>query len=141
MWKKIEIWYTKFLEERVIYYSTIYHFDMSPDGKTSYNNEGDAFKHCFMSAELSLWLGQKIAEWIGVKHEDDNPYNTPEERTMDLWNNEKGRGITKSIKTWTWLFHLPKIYTEIVESTVDQIHSGELICSIDDPRCKPNYIV
>lgn len=98
--------YKKHLDSKVEEYWQIYHFDMEP-GHVSYNNEGDAFKHCYWQVEMALFFGQKIAEWMGVKHEDNNPYNTPAEREMDLHNNAVGRKIAKTVKkTWLfWIFH------------------------------------
>ena len=134
MYKLIVKLYTKHLENLVEKYCNIYHFDMEPN-HTSYNNEGDAFKHFLMQAELSLFLGQKIAEWIGIKHEDNNPYNTEKERNMDLWNNREGRKVAKYIKqNKFWFLNLSNTYYLMVERIMIKLNAGELITDINDER-------
>ena len=109
IFKKIKEIYMKHLNNKVEYYWNIYHFDMEPN-HTSYNNEGDAFKHCYSQAEFTLFLGAKIAKFIGDKHEENNPYNTPEEKAMDLHNNEQGRIVGKEVKkNILWLLIIGKI--------------------------------
>lgn len=46
--------YIKHLNKQVEHYWNIYHFDMTPN-HISHNNEADAFKHCYMQAELTFW--------------------------------------------------------------------------------------
>ena len=99
MFKKIKEAYTKHLNNKVEKFWNIYHFDMEPN-HTSYNNEGDAFKHCYWQAELTLFLGRWIANKIGIYWEKQNKQNTPEEKRMDLWNNSIGQDIGKKIKLW-----------------------------------------
>ena len=81
--------YVKYLDEKVEKYWNIYHFDMEPN-HTSHNNEGDAFKHTFMAADLTTLLGEDIARKICILQEDSNPHNPPAERNMDLHNDEWG---------------------------------------------------
>ena len=121
--------YNKHLNEKVEKYWNIYHFDMGKDHR-AYNNEGDAFKHCYSQAELTLFLGAKIAEWIGIKHEDNNPYNTPAERNMDLHNNEIGRDMGKTIKKHKPFWFLAKFDDLIAEHTIDAKQVGLLITEI-----------
>lgn len=118
--------YTKHLDKKVEEYWNIYHFDMEP-GHISYNNEGDAFKHCYSQAELTLWLGKSIANWIGVKHEDNNPYNTPAERTMDLHNNSVGRDIGSSIKKQYFFWFFKPWDDMIAERIMEAMNKGLLI--------------
>ena len=136
MCNKIKTCYTEHLNEIVIKYSKIYGFDMGPDGRTSYNNEGDAFKHCFMSAEFTLWLCPLISKIIGIEHENSNPKNPEKERKMDLWNNNHGIEIGKKIKKahLGWLFKINEIYDKIAEDIIKEMKNGELITSLDDPR-------
>ena len=120
MFKLIKKIYTKHLNSQVEKYWQIYNFDMNPN-HTSYNNEGDAFKHTFWQAEMTLWFGEAIANKIGVAWEDNNPNNTPEERKMDLHNNSVGREIGKQIKLWF------KYDDKIAEKVMQAMRSGKLI--------------
>ena len=117
MFKFIKDKYTQHLNNQVEKYYNIYHFDMSPN-HTSHNNEGDAFKHCYWQAEMTLFFGQKIAKFLGDKHEDkpDNPDN---EKVMDLHNNERGRIIGEIVKTIDklWLF---KGYDDVIAELIMQ---------------------
>lgn len=125
-------WYEKHLNEKVLYYAGIYGFDMGPDGKTSHNNEGDAFKHCYFQAELSFWLGYFIADFIGILHEDLNPNNPPKEREMDLHNNAEGRDVTKKIGR----FNLLKLAFKgeasdaMASGIMQKMNAGELITHV-----------
>lgn len=126
MFKLIKKAYVKHLNAQVEKYWNIYHFDMNPN-HTSYNNEGDAFKHTYWSAEMTLFLGQTIAEKIGIYWEDANEHNTPEERRMDLHNNSVGREIGKGIKK-KWLLWMFKDYDdEIAFWVMGAMRSGKLI--------------
>ena len=118
--------YTKHLNNKVEEYWNIYHFDMEP-GHRSYNNEGDAFKHCYWQAEMTLWLGEKKAEKMGIKHEDDNPLNTPAEREMDLHNNAVGREIGSKIKK-NFKFWVFKAWDDMIaEKIMEAMNAGLLI--------------
>ena len=120
--------YTKHLNKRVEYYWNIYNFDMSPN-HTSHNNEGDAFKHCYMQAELTLWLGKNIAKYIGDKHED-KPDNPPKEKEMDLHNNAVGRQIGENIKELIWLWMFTKYQDVIAEEIIHAMNNGALITKV-----------
>lgn len=126
MCKFIAKLYTRHLNQTVENYWQIYHFDMTP-GHESYNNEGDAFKHCYWQAETALFLGQRIANWIGVKHEDNNPNNTPAERKMDLHNNEVGRNIAKAIKKKWFFWFFRKWDDAIAQEIMTAMRAGLLI--------------
>ena len=118
--------YTKHLNKKVEKYWEIYHFDMTP-GHQAYNNEGDAFKHCYWQAEMTLFFGRWIANWMGVKHENNNPYNTPAEREMDLHNNEVGREIGKAIKE-VWPIWFTFDYDDkIADNIMFAMRAGKLI--------------
>lgn len=117
--------YTKHLNALVEKYWQIYKFDMSPN-HTSYNNEGDAFKHCMFQAELTFWLGKDIAKFFGDLHED-KPDNPDKEKVMDLHNNEKGREIGKTYRVVKYFFTPSKAYNGIAEDIMDKMNKGELI--------------
>ena len=127
--KLIEL-YSKHLNKQVEKYWQIYHFDMSKEHR-SYNNEGDAFKHCYFQAELTLFLGNKIAEWIGDKHEDNNLLNNEKERNMDLHNNEVGRNIAKKIKKNIPFWFLKKWDDIISKHIIGAMQKGLLITKIE----------
>ena len=115
--------YVKHLDEKVEKYYNIYHFSMDP-----HNNEGDAFKHTYMSAELTLWLGAELAYKIGVYQEDSNPYNTGAERHMDLHNDSVGIEIGKKLKRS--MFWLIDTDDKIAEKVMDKMNKGNLITHI-----------
>ena len=134
MYKIFESIYTKHLNNIVLYYAGIYGFDMGEDRLTSHNNAGDAFKHCFMSAELTLWLGSFISKYIGIKHEDSNKQNPEKERKMDLWNNRIGIEIGKKVYYPKWFLNRQDIYDRIASETMINMKKGNLIISLEDER-------
>lgn len=125
----IKDWYINHLNKKIEYYWNIYHFNMNPN-HTSYNNEGDAFKHCYFQAELTLWLGKTIAKYIGDKHEDkaDNP---PNENEMDLHNNAVGQQIGQEIKKARLLWFLSNWQDLIADKIMDAMNNGLLITEIE----------
>lgn len=122
--------YTRHLNNLVEHYWNIYHFDMG-ENHIAYNNEGDAFKHCMFQAELTFWLGERIAKFFGDMHED-KPDNPEKEKEMDLHNNEKGREIGKPYfwLIWNKLFNRQAIYDDMAESIMFKMRTGELITEV-----------
>lgn len=127
MFKLIKKAYTRHLDGLVEKYWQIYHFDMNPN-HTSYNNEGDAFKHCMFQAELTFWLGKDIAKFFGDLHEA-KPSNPDKEKVMDLHNNSIGREIGKPYfwQIFKKLFNQNAIYNSIAEDIMQKMRAGELI--------------
>ena len=122
--------YVKYLDKKVEKYWNIYHFDMEP-GHISHNNEGDAFKHTFMAADLTTLLGEYIARKICVLQEDTNPDNPPAEREMDLHNDEVGIKIGLEIKESTET--IKDLLTEkdrIAARIMEEMKAGNLITHI-----------
>lgn len=119
--------YQQHLDKVVDHYYNIYHFDMGPNG-FAYNNEGDAFKHCYFQAELTLWLSPVIAEWIGNAHEN-KPDNPPGEKAMDLHNNKMGRllGINIINTPGMWFKPWPYISDIIANYIMVYMRAGMLI--------------
>lgn len=116
--------YVKHLNEKVEKYYDIYHFSTEPN-HTSYNNEADAFKHTYMSAELTLWLGTNISRKLGIMQEDSNPYNTEAERHMDLHNDSVGIDIGNRLKKSVfWIFNTDD---KIAKEVMDEMNKGNLI--------------
>ena len=128
MFKLIKKAYTKHLDGLVEKYWQIYHFDMNPN-HTSYNNEGDAFKHCMFQAELTFWLGERIAKFFGDLHEN-KPDNSEKEKKMDLHNNGKGREIGQSYRKFRNYFRLLRVYSGIAYDIMSKMRTGELITEV-----------
>ena len=134
LYEALETSYLEHLDKEVLRYAKIYSLDMGEDNKTSHNNEGDAFKHCFMQAELTLWFGSLIGEMIGIHHENTNLVNPEKERKMDLWNNKIGREIGRKIKSPLWFLHKRATYNKIAIDIMLRMASGDLITSLEDAR-------
>ena len=117
----------KHLDKKVEKYYKIYHFSMEPN-HTSHNNEADAFKHTYMSAEFTVWLGPTLARKIGVLQEDLNPSNPPAERNMDLHNDEIGIDIGRRVKHEFLFFY--KTDDKIAKQIMDEMKKGNLIVHI-----------
>lgn len=133
MFKFIKRAYTKHLDGLVEKYWQIYKFDMNPN-HTSYNNEGDAFKHCMFQAELTFWFGERIAKFFGDLHEN-KPDNPEAERVMDLHNNSIGREIGLSFRKGAFKYLLgkgkiEKIYDGIAAVIMLRMEAGELITEV-----------
>ncbi|CAF1111402.1 unnamed protein product [Rotaria sp. Silwood1] len=67
--------------------------------ETLHNGIGDAFRHCYWNALMTISIGRDQAKKVADLHEDNNttgPYN---ERVMDLTNNEIGRQVGSDSKT------------------------------------------
>lgn len=126
MFNKIKEIYTQHLNNKVEKFWNIYHFDMEPN-HTSYNNEGDAFKHCYWQAELTLFLGKWIANKIGIYWEEQNKQNTPEERRMDLWNNSIGQDIGSKFKKKFKLWFIKGYDEELAFWVMGALRGGKLI--------------
>lgn len=124
--------YVKHLDKQVEKYWNIYHFNMDPN-HTSHNNEGDAFKHTFMAAELTLLLGENLSRKICILQEDSNPHNPPAEREMDLHNDEVGIQIGKEVDEETFsIIELlkSKDLDLIAERIMDEMKAGNLITHV-----------
>ena len=124
--------YVKHLDKKVEKYWNIYHFNMDPN-HTSHNNEGDAFKHTFMAAELTLLLGEDLARKICILQEDSNPDNPPAEREMDLHNDEVGIqiGIEADEEYFSFVeLLLGKDLDFIAERIMEEMNAGNLITHV-----------
>lgn len=63
-----------------------------------HNGKGDAFRHCYWSATMTIQMGSATAKGFGDRHEDD-PGNPLVEKEMDLANNSTGRTIGDYVST------------------------------------------
>lgn len=64
------------------------------------DGRGDAFRHCYWLARMTIRLGAAEADRIGVNHEDFTTGNRPLQRTMDILNNRIGITIGQSLRTY-----------------------------------------
>lgn len=61
-------------------------------GLDTHNDERDAFRHAYWSFTVTREFGPAEAKAFGDAHEVSVP-NKPEERLMDLYNNQVGREL------------------------------------------------
>ena len=77
-----------------------YGYEISPEG-SAWNNEGDAFRHAYMQAYLTLRFGETNAKLLGNWYEQYGSKHNDQEKSeeiMDLHNNSIGREIGNEIK-------------------------------------------
>jgi len=65
-----------------------------------YNDEADAFRHCYWNGLMTISMGSSEARGFGDRHEDFSG-NDAKEKDMDLFNNGKGRDYANSIAWWS----------------------------------------
>ncbi len=146
-WSNRDIW-----EEMLTYevnrdvdkYYSKYGFDMNtPNGNKSWNNQGDAFKHNYMQALLTLRYDNNIAKAIGDLHEYKGyQKGSPEnESNMDLRNNSRGRSSGNQIIWDLWKSNVDydsipeqKIKDWVAESIMQKMYKGELTTTPNDIR-------
>lgn len=68
--------------------------DLFP-AKSLHNGKGDAFRHCYWNALMTIDFGSDRAEEVATNHENyaDGP---AKEKKMDLANNKTGRAVGNS---------------------------------------------
>lgn len=64
-----------------------------PPRRGAVGDETDAARHLLGAAWLAQHLGERPARWVGGAYEWINSDGTPEERAMDLRNNELGAAL------------------------------------------------
>lgn len=137
-----EIKYGEYLVNITKKYQKKYNFEM--ENGSSHNNQADAFKHAFMSAE---WICQKafggssfrgnFHEVVGKQH-----HQPIEEYYMDLWNNQVGRDIGIKILNELGNKDYNKIpvcervryQDKIAEKIKEKMNKGKLITGVSDKR-------
>ncbi|KAF2432311.1 hypothetical protein EJ08DRAFT_648359 [Tothia fuscella] len=63
---------------------------------STHNGKGDAFRHCYWNALMTIHMGEGKAKIFGDMHENGTPNNPPREKAMDLANNARGRSVGTS---------------------------------------------
>ena len=131
--------YNNEIVKKTWYYYNKYGFEIDKDKKTQefWNNEADAFKHTFMSADLYFKYGDKWSTAAGIYHEHDVP-NDFEEWNMDSWNNDQGRQIAKEMEeeygSKLKQMSQKQIDDIIAEKIMQRMRSGQLITHLNDKR-------
>lgn len=122
-------------------YQKKYNFDMK--NSSTHNNQADAFKHAFLSAEGSCFGSNSLSFAGGWSHEISGfIHKQPmSEFFMDSTNNEIGRRIGLEVKKE--LGHVNKLdliknrekyYDLIAEKIMKKMKSGELVTDVNDKR-------
>ncbi len=134
--------YSSNVFSETVEYQKKYGFDIGTGEHAAWNNEADAFKHAYMQAQLSLWVGKHAAKFAGDFHEwqgNKTMGQSKGEENMDSWNNEQGREIAKEIiHEYGVLSTIPsqKVNDIIAEKIMQRMKDGQLITS---PRDKREY--
>lgn len=136
--KTLDKIYSQKLYAKTKKYQKIYGFKIGTGKQDTWNNEADAFKHTFGSADLSLKTNIPISKLIGNFHEKQNPNNPKGEENMDKWNNRVGRLIAKEIKK-EYKDNLKNMSEKeiddiIAKKVMQRMRLGKLITSPNDKR-------
>ena len=111
-----------------------YRLKLNENGRAE-DCEADAFRHTYMQCWLAYTFGEKIAKYLGDKHEHGKDPNTNISTNMDLWNNQIGRELAKEIKNkYGSSINLadPDLFECIaIPEVIDKVRSGEVIT---DPK-------
>ena len=103
-----------------------------------WNNEADAFKHAFGSADMYFKYGDKGSLVGGIRHEWNQNNNPPGEWNMDSWNNHQGREIAKEIQKEygsNFMEFSQQQRDDIIATKVmDRMRNGQLITNPKDQR-------
>ncbi|WP_425471211.1 DUF6973 domain-containing protein [Xylanimonas allomyrinae] len=71
---------------------------LSFPGPGLHNGKGDAYRHCYWNALMTIGIGESAAEKIASNHEALGG-GPKKEKDMDLANNKTGRATGKELKT------------------------------------------
>ncbi len=131
--------YNNEIAKKTWHYQKKYGFETSPrKGHEFWNNEADAFKHSFGSADMYFKYGNLGSLLGGINHELSTPKNPINEWNMDSWNNNQGREIAREIKKeyGEYYYNLPKEYQDniIAQKVIDRMNNGQLITTPNDQR-------
>ena len=136
--------YNNYIYEQTKKYQKKYGFEIGKGSHDAWNNEADAFKHTFMSADMALKTNAGISKYKGDEHEIEGRNNMGQsagEENMDRWNNAEGRKIAQKIakeiknpfvlKAYALSGHLED---RIAEEVMKKMRKGELITHPNDKR-------
>ncbi len=137
--KQAQADYNNEIVHKTWYYQKKFGFEISPiQGHEFWNNEADAFKHAFLSADLYFKYGNLNSLLGGIYHEYQTPNNPQGEWNMDSWNNNQGREIAKEIQK-EYGDNFMKLSQQqrddiIAVKVVNRMQSGKLITNPNDKR-------
>lgn len=136
--------YKDYIENQTKKYQKIYGFEIGEGKHDTWNNESDAFKHTFMSADMALKTYVGLSKRIGDMHEEKGnrkSKQSPDQENMDRWNNQQGRQIAQKIakeignpikvKIKSLNGELEDI---IAKEVMHKMRKGDLITHPDDKR-------
>ena len=97
--------------------------DLAPETASLHNDKWDALRHAYLHGLSSENLSITISQKLGDLHEDwvGNP---PDEKDMDLFNNQKGRDTYTQLKNQNLTGHFYK--TGLLISLINLMNSGGL---------------
>lgn len=128
--------YSKNLYAKTKQYQKQYGFEIGTGKHDTHNNQADAFKHTFGSAETALKSNTTLSKMLWDVHEYDGTHfhgQPSYEENMDRWNNLEGRKIAEDIKKEysplerIKLINSGKMDDIIAEKVMEKMKKGELI--------------
>lgn len=131
--------YSQDIDKKTMYYQRKYGFKLNPDPKhRTWNVEADAFKHAFMSADITLKTNNFVSWGVGFNHENETPNNPPGEKNMDSWNNNQGRHIADELRQeyGSRLKNMSEKQVDdlIASKVMQRMKAGKLITKPSDKR-------
>lgn len=107
-------------------------YNLQKGQKPGWNDEIDAFRHCFSQALLTLKFSEGFAKNFGTAYEihgDILDNQKSNERNMDQWNNAVGRDIAKEVQKEISGKNLTSQQIEdiVAEKVVKHMKNGDLI--------------
>ena len=136
--------YNNYIYEQTKKYQKKYGFEIGEGSHDAWNNEADAFKHTFMSADMALKTNAGISKYKGDEHEIEGRNNMGQssgEENMDRWNNAEGRKIAQKIAKEIKNPFVLKAYAlsgrledRIAEEVMHKMRKGDLITHPNDKR-------
>lgn len=85
------------------------------DSSTLYQGKGDAYRHCYWNARMTIDMGAGVAQGFGDRHESES---SGRDKDMDLANNATGRVVGQIYRNYDsasnrceWLAHNNRLVT------------------------------
>ena len=131
--------FKKEMFKKTVEYQKKYGFDIGSGEHSTWNNEADAFKHAFMQARTTIFVGASISKLLGDLHErNGNKYYSQNkgEENMDKWNNAVGREIGEELKKEikNKNYSDEEIDNLIAKKVMERMRAGKLITHPSDKR-------